>query len=137
MILIRTGSISQFDLWLKIPSVQRFNKEYLHQQGVKSLNQLSDKLGGIHISVVIYPQEYYYTYAQMGPSRYLTFSKEEITHSHPCSFKNVHLHSPENWSNFGWDSQFNRLDLIYNNLMKWWKFKQENSRKKEREEAHL
>lgn len=43
LILQRTFSPDQFDVWMRVPNVQRFNKEYLRSKGLNAIETLYKK----------------------------------------------------------------------------------------------
>jgi hypothetical protein len=95
-IVVRTALKDQFDSWIFIPSVQRFNKDYLAQWGDRLLRELAARLPAAHPQILSFPQEYYYTFSDLGPSRFPVWSA--TTKAKRVQAKNIHFASPEVWS---------------------------------------
>jgi hypothetical protein len=95
-IVVRTALKDQFDSWILIPSVQRFNKDYLAQWGDRLLRELAARLPAAHPQILSFPQEYYYTFSDLGPSRFPVWSA--TTKAKRVQAKNIHFASPEVWS---------------------------------------
>ncbi len=119
--ILRTGAPEQFDVWLKLPTLQRFNKEYLNMEGAKVTDQLTKKLGGVACQVVSYPQEYYYTYSQIGAPRFPVYPGIHQPSDVRAPVKDgIYFHSPEVWKNLAYSGQFSHLNRIYLELIQWW-----------------
>ena len=121
LILQKTFSSDQFDLWMKVPSSQRFQKQYLVDLSKKFLQILQGRMPSVMIEVLDYPQEYNYTFEELGASRFPVFSEKQKQKFYKRDFRNTHFDGPEFWQNLGWNGQMLHQDLIEDNLMKWWK----------------
>jgi len=133
MTLQRTALEDQFDVWIRIPNVQRFNKEYLRIRGEKIMEILRERLPLALPEIQSYPQEFYYTYSQIGPSSFPVFGEGLEARRRKMDFNNVHLESAEIWTNFSWDDQFESQGLIRDSLLKWWKLLQQRKEKEHRD----
>lgn len=92
----KTASSELIDAWVRLPSVQRFNKSYLAKHGEKIKNILQQRVEMPSVEVHSFPQEYYYTYHQMGPSQHPMYSKEADSQKRRKSgYKNISLYSNE------------------------------------------
>jgi hypothetical protein len=113
LIVQRTTRDQLVDVWLKIPNTQRFNKDYLDYYGQKILEVWRKKFQDTKVQISHYPQEYDYTYQQLGPSRLVQFSKKSKSHRVFESFKNVYFSSYESLESLNKETLFhNHLDII-------------------------
>lgn len=132
IILMRTSSANQFDCWIRIPTVQRFNKEYLTEKGNRVLGVLKGCLGQEEgVQVLSYPQEYSYTYAQLGPSRFPVFKYNSKTIN--SKFRNMHLVGVETFDRYQWDRIFAGQEEVRIRLLEWWNKKKMIEAKKKKE----
>lgn len=126
----KTASNELIDAWVRLPSVQRFNKTYLTQIGEKIKNTLSQKMESPSVEVHSYPQEYYYTYHQMGPSRYPLYSFEDASEQKKNSpFKNLSLFSSETLTQYNHDLRQLDQQSILERLVKEREIKESKKRK--------
>lgn len=133
MVIQRTALEDQFDMWIRIPNVQRFNKEYLRIRGEKLMEILRERLPLALPEIQSYPQEFYYTYSQIGPSSFPVYAEGLESRRRKMSFNNVFVDGAEIWKNFSWDEQFENQTLIRDSLMKWWKLLQLKKEKEHRD----
>ncbi|MBL7669244.1 MAG: hypothetical protein JNM39_02050 [Bdellovibrionaceae bacterium] len=132
----RTSSRDQFDFWVKIPSLQRFNKEYLTQMWDKIIERWVDRHIQVSPSLVSHPQEYYYTYEELGPSPFPIFERKTWQKNrNNVPSKNARFHSPEQWDSHSWDSQFDVQQTIGQEIWNIWK--QEQIRKEKRRDREI
>ena len=125
MVLVRTASLEKFDIWLKIPNLQRFNKEYLKSRGQKMLNEISNKIPISKPEILEYPLGYELTYKETGPSRNPIFGSEKNRRIHRRQFKNIQYHSIEDSDLLGWEGQLKVDHQVEAQIMDWWKKKLE------------
>lgn len=133
MIVQRTTLPEQFDVWIRIPAVQRFNKDYLTSRSFGIKKHLLSRMALANTEVLNYPQEYYYPYAQLGPARYPVFNKSESDRGKSI-YKNLFLDGPEIWSHYSHDAYFEHHELIFQRLVNWWKEKLLKQQKEKRKE---
>jgi hypothetical protein len=131
--LQRTASADQFDGWIRIPSVQRFNKEYLRIRGEKIMEILTRRLALSLPEIQSYPQEFYYTYSQIGPSSFPVFAEGLEGKRRKVAFQNLHLDGAEVWTNYSWEDQFQNQSEIREDLVKWWKQLQQRKERERRD----
>ncbi|HEX7672590.1 MAG TPA: hypothetical protein VF412_00395 [Bdellovibrio sp.] len=135
MVLQRTTLQDQFDVWIRIPTVQRFNKEYLTTRSNRMISHLSRRMSLAEPQVLTFPQEYYYTYAQLGAPRYPIFSEAQKSRRGKVSYSNLHLDGPEEWPHYAWSASFASNEVIQGRIGLWWKEKllkeQKEKRRKE------
>lgn len=134
MVLQRTSLSDQFDVWLRIPTVQRFNKEYLTARSVRMQKHLAGRMTLSNPHVLSFPQEYYYTYAQLGAARFPVFNESQSSRRDKSLFKNLYLDGPEEWPLYSWGSYFERHELIGAKISNWWKEKLLKEQKEKRKE---
>jgi hypothetical protein len=136
LVLQRTPLADQFDAWMRIPTVQRFNKEYLTMRSFSMKKQLSERMSLSDPNVLNFPQEYYYTYAQLGAPRFPVFATSQESVRGRESYSNIHLDGPEIWSQYLWENYFENHELLRSRISAWWKEKllreQKAAKKKEK-----
>lgn len=117
LILKSTGINELFDIWTRLPNLQRFNREYIKAKGELIISTLIDKLNGGEVTITNYPQEYYYTYNDLGAARFPLFDSVKTQQD----FSNIIFSNPEYWNNYNWDGQFNFDEKLNSKLNQWWK----------------
>lgn len=131
MILQRTVLPEQFDIWLRLPTVQRFNKDYLTQRGGEIVRTMRGRLtsseASAEIKIQTYPQEYYYTYAQLGAPRFPLF---DSFIGGGVKMTNLHFLSPETWRHYGAHFMSMAEKELSSGITKWWQQKQLAEQKK-------
>ncbi|WP_415061467.1 hypothetical protein [Bdellovibrio sp.] len=137
LVLQRTTVPDQFDVWMRIPTVQRFNKEYLTIRSERMKTYLMMRMSLSDPQVLSFPQEYYYTYAQLGASRFPVFGAPQSSRRGKVLFSNLHLDGPEEWPHYSWGAYFERHEMILGKISHWWKEKllKEQKEKKRKEQA--
>lgn len=137
MVLQRTSLPDQFDVWMRIPTVQRFNKEYLtaHSEHMRAL--LLARMPLAQSQILNFPQEYYYTYAQLGSPRHPIFAEEKSSRRGKTMQKNLHVGGPEVWANYSWGAYFENDELIRQEISNWWKEKLLKEQKAKRKDQDL
>lgn len=120
MIVQRTGSRELFDVWIKLPNVQRFNKDYLmmRAEGIRQILLL--KLVQAQVEIVDEPIGFEHTFNQTGPVRYPLFDRQEHREWRTAKIKNIHFDSAEQWAMSGMNGMFEHQIQIYNEIQKWW-----------------
>lgn len=131
MIMQRTSSSDRFDVWLRIPTVQRFNKQYLEEKAQLLILKLKERTRCFEAKIQDYPQEYEYTYNQLGPSRHPVYEKSSLKRFKPKSLANVSWDGPEYWDHLGWEGAFHFQNEILQDVSRWWIKKEELRKKKE------
>lgn len=127
-----TGS---YDVWCKVPSAQRFNKQYLADLGLKIIKTLDKKMVDAEPQIQSYPQEHQYNYSEVGPSRHPVYSKAlDVKGTILNDLSNVTFDSPETWDHLGEEGMLNSQIPIVENLKNWWAKKEELRIKREQKE---
>lgn len=134
LVLQRTSLADQFDVWMRIPTVQRFNKEYLSLRSEGMRGHLLQRMPLSDPQVLSFPQEYYYTYAQLGASRFPVFGEGQSSLRGRVLQRNIHLDGPELWPHFSWGAYFEHHEIIFANITRWWKEKLLKEQKEKRKE---
>lgn len=130
-VLQKTTLAENIDAWIRLPSVQRFNKEYLKEMGDRISRRLRKKMPQSAASVLSYPQEYYYTYEDLGAPRFPLFLKEDESSRRYSFFQNFHRDGLEIWPNFSRESQYRVQSQLRDRIAKTWH--QAQLKKKEKE----
>lgn len=134
MVLQRTSLPDQFDVWMRLPTVQRFNKEYLTIRSEIMKASLTHRMSLSEPQILSFPQEYYYTYAQLGASRFPVFDQKQDSRRGRVLFNNLYLDGPEEWPHYAWGAYFARHEAILGHLSAWWReklLKEQNEKRKE------
>ncbi|MCX7977691.1 MAG: hypothetical protein N2578_01675 [Bdellovibrionaceae bacterium] len=97
MALIRTPLPHMFDVWVQVPNLQRFNKDYLRKQGASCVAFLSDRLCTDEVFVQSWPQEFSYTYEELGPPRFPVWERQPRFRK---IYHNLFISSPEVWESY-------------------------------------
>lgn len=125
MVCQRTGSPELFDAWIKVPTLQRFNRDYLNMRGQKIIDLLNSKLGSVQAEISDYPLGHSLTYREVGPPRNPIFLFDEKNKLKKRSLDNLHFYSCEESELLGWEARF-KLELEIHSAVKiWWDKKQE------------
>ena len=133
LVVQRTSLADHFDVWMRIPTVQRFNKEYLKERSERMQEKLLLKMGKSQPEVNSFPQEYYYNYADLGPSRYPVYKNPPAERVKKSSYKNFHLSGPEVWGQYSWGEYFENDQNTLASVLKWWKDKLLKEQKERKE----
>lgn len=121
----RTAIAEQFDVWVKIPTQHRFNSQYLVDLKAKLQGILTSRSPGLEIKSWELPQEYSYTYSELGPPRIPVWSMESVYRTPYKGFKNILFDGPETWSSYLWTDRFEKQARTISTVKNWWQKKQE------------
>lgn len=128
----RRQTHGHFDAWIRIPNTQRFNKQYLTDRGEKILQTFARRLPPLAPAITDYPQEYNYTYQELGASRFGVF-KELDSENIGRKFENVYFDSIETCGNLSWHGVFDHQKNISEVLSAWWQQELIRKQKKEKQ----
>ena len=120
MVVEKTASQEIFDVWVRLPNTQRFNKSYLEMRGEEILTTLKEKFLNLKIEIRSYPLGYELTYAQVGPAKQCIYSASQKANFRTGSFQNVCFDSIEQRSALGWNALFESEREVLNKLQIWW-----------------
>ncbi len=120
-LLQKTALPENLDAWVRVPTVQRFNKDYLNNLGQRLVFNFEKKLPLAKPEILTYPQAYYYTYKDLGPSRFPVYLAEDATSRGACFFKNFYRDGIEVWDQFSLDEQFDFQSKLRNKIVEQWR----------------
>lgn len=120
----KTVRDQDFDIWLRIPSFQRFQKAYLKNLSQEFLGILEKRIAGLKLKILNMPQDHLYNYEQLGPPRYPVFNWRELESLRNGlkgfrRMKNVYFDGPEHWPNLDWTGRFEVQNQLYEKIKKW------------------
>lgn len=130
-LLQKTTVKENIDVWVRLPSVQRFNKEYLKEMGQRLTQLLISKMPLSFPEVQTYPQEYYYTYKELGAPRFPVYLSEDKASRKYTFFQNLYRDGFEVWQNFTRDCQYRYQSKLKDDLVKAWREAQLKKKEKE------
>ncbi len=128
-LLEKTALPQNLDAWVKLPTVQRFNKDYLTSIGQKIVQNFEEKIPLSKPEILTYPQPYYYTYKELGPTRFPVYLPEDAASRGSCFFKNFYRDGVEVAAQFSLDYQFKFQAQLRDKIIQQWQ--QTQNKKKE------
>lgn len=134
-ILQKTAVKENMDAWMRLPTVQRFNKEYLSKHGTRLVESLLSRMPLCGAEIQTYPQEYYYTYKDLGAPRIPVYAEANEKQRKWKIFKNLQRDGVEMLPNFSWDAAFDLQNQILQKAVQEWKQIQLQLQK-QRKETH-
>jgi hypothetical protein len=134
MIVQRTASLDLYDVWVLIPTEQRFNKQYLISLSPKIESGLSRKLPQTTLMLKDLPQEYHYSFSQLGPARFVMWSEKQKRMSPFKEMMNLHFLNPEKGLRQSLEGSFSVEEKTLIDLKSWWQKKEDLRIKKEERE---
>lgn len=123
LLIQRTASDEKFDVWMLMPTHQRFHRQYLEDLAKRAQKVLEKRIPEIDPQILDYPQEYHYTYEQMGPPRYPVYGKS--MRKRDSGLNNVYVDGPEKWNSYLWSARFQSNGKSVDELKAWWQRKEE------------
>ena len=123
-----------FDVWIKIPNSQRFQRQYLQDRGVGICQTMTKRLPENEFHISTLPLEATKTFQDLGPSRQPVFSRSLKTIHTRFEHANVFFNSPEFWSNLSVEAQFEQEGKIRDRIFQIWQHKEELRIKRELKE---
>lgn len=130
-ILQRSVTAEDYDLWMRLPSSQRFHRSYIEEKGEKAIRNLGRRLPGCDVKISQWPTECEYDYQALGPSRFPVYSSEDLQNQTRNSWINLHFDSPETWPRLDWSGQLLAQQKIRNLVLDW---KEERERERLKQE---
>lgn len=118
ILLVRTALADVFDVWILTSYEQIHSKNYHDRIYKHIVDHLSIKMPFSQFVIQSFPQEYYYSKAELNSSRFPVFKLNEIKLK-PMS-NNIHINSPETWNSYYLNDVYNRELSIYNNIHERW-----------------
>lgn len=117
--VIKTATADQFDVWIRIPSLHRFEKAYIEKCGSEIIEMWQSRLPGQSLRIVDYPQEHKYDETELGPSRHVQFNVQDYAAIRRKNYINVQYDGPELWTSLDWTAQFQSQVEIFNRVRNW------------------
>ena len=120
MLVLRTERETAFDVWVRVPIYQRFQRPYLENMGEDILAQLRKRLPQMDLRILDMPQEYNYDYAWVGAPRFPVYPRPLAGHLTTFAGSNVYFDGPEHWQSLDWTGQLRSQGPIEKALVNWW-----------------
>ncbi len=92
-----------WDVWVKIPFVQRFNSDYLREVSDRISVRFGERIGADRMALREMPREFQFTYQQLGPARFPVF--RENTQLAQKVHKTVLRSGPDHWAHYDWSDR--------------------------------
>ncbi len=106
LILQQTTLETLYDIWILIPNNQRFNKDYIKYYGEKIVQKWVKRFETSEAKIRNYPQEYIYTYQDLGPNRWVRYPSSHKKEIESKEFKNVYFNNYEIWEQLNKETQY-------------------------------
>ena len=110
---------NRFDVWLKVPSAHRFQKNYMEELAQQVKSVWESRVPNANFKLIDYPQEYRYSESELGPSRHPVFDSQDLKKIKRKSFKNIHYDGPELWESYDRTERFSASGNILTRLRAW------------------
>lgn len=125
MILQKTASDRNLDIWVRIPAVQRFNKGYVEENGRRMMEVIDRRLPASEATIQDYPQEYSYISQELGPPRFPIWSQNVNPGKTRLKSPNVHFENSENRASYTLDEGYDHQLALRDRLVSSWQIRQE------------
>lgn len=112
----RTTFENRFNVWILIPNNQRFNQEYIKYYGKKITQKWEKRFETSAAKIQNYPQEYIYTYQDLGPSRWVRYHSKHQRSIESKDYDNVFFNSYEVWDQLNRETQFQSQKKLINKV---------------------
>lgn len=122
----RTTYENRFDVWILIPNNQRFNKDYIKYYGEKITQKWETRFTTSQAKIQNYPQEYMYTYQDLGPSRWVRYPSKHQRTGESKEFVNTFFNNYEVWDQLNRETQFQSQKNMINKVVE--KLKKETTK---------
>ncbi len=127
--LIRTSNPELFDVWLRIPEVYRFQKDYVLRMVEQIRQQLEDRMAFRGLQVMELPVTVVKSPQEVGPTRHPLFDERDVADLTMPSWKNFHWVGVEACLGSGWNYMFMRSREVGNTVQAWWKQRELEAKK--------
>ena len=134
LVLQKSSEVNAHDAWIRIPNVQRFNREYLTMRGDNIKKILRSKMALSKPEIQCFPREYYMAHVELGASRFPVFGEHQKDRRGINTLSNLHLDSPEVYPHYSMGTSFAHQIAIRKNISMWWKDKLLREQKKKRKD---
>ncbi len=113
----KTAKEGHYDIWLRLPSTQRFQGPYLKSMGDELVTLLEKKLPGVKASLQDMPQDYYYDYSELGASPHPVFDLAGLGRLKTANINNLFFDGPEYWQTLDVGGQLRYQQDIRNEIV--------------------
>jgi|GEM_PF-1120484 len=131
IILQKLSAADVFNAWIRIPTQQRFQKQYIEKHGQGVLRVLNGRIHDNEVIISESPIETNATFAEIGPTRFPIFARNVAHKVSRKSLSNVHWDGPEIWPSYHVQSIFESQGKIVKEISAWWTKKEELRKKRE------
>jgi hypothetical protein len=108
-----------FDVWLRIPYHQRFQRQVLETYADKIETAFRRRIPDCNPQTLEMPQEFHYDFEDLGPALFPVYGDGELKKIQAKRFSNVRFASPEAWQLLDWTGRFDVEAKIFAELKKW------------------
>ena len=105
-ILQKTLRENVFDVWIKLPVSQRFQKAYIQNHGQALCEHLQSRIPNSKPNVQDWPKEVLEDAHHLGPCVFGVYDLKDRFSLKKTKLSNVIFEGPEVWTSLGWDGQF-------------------------------
>lgn len=133
LVIQKTPIERNLDAWIRIPALQRFNKDYLRDHGRRIRQEILTRLPTSMADLQDLPQEASYTTQELGDPRIPVWELGQDPTSTRGHWKNLHYESIENRENHSFDSEFDHQRELRDRLLKWHELKLLKLQKQQKE----
>jgi hypothetical protein len=119
LVLERTSTGEHYDVWMRLPATQRFQRHYLDEKGSFAARNLGRRLPGCEVEVVEGPPEQKYTAEDLGPARFPVYAAGDERATTTRAWDNVRLSSPETYSTYDLSGVFSEQLKLLNQILDW------------------
>ena len=114
--LISKKTAQTFDVWMRIPSIFRFNSDYLYKLGEKFQKLLTQRFVSKDFEVLDAPLESKVSREQLGPPRWPIYSFADIASLKPLNHPYLIFESCENLKTHQVQAQLSFQNRLFENL---------------------
>lgn len=132
VILGKTTAEERLDAWIRIPALQRFNRDYLAEHGRRIVEKLQRRMPTSKPEMQSLPQEASYTSQELGEPRVPLWDLQPSPAAGRRRAGNLFFESPENRENHTLDCEFDHQRALRDRAMQWWKQRQQKQQQKEK-----
>ena len=116
-ILQKTLREHVFDVWIRLPVSQRFQKEYVQDYGQALCEHLQNRIPSLKPSIQDWPKEVLEENHQLGPCIFGVYDLKDRFSLKRAKLENVIFEGPEVWTSLGWDGQFRSNRRTFKHLL--------------------
>ncbi|MDZ4660002.1 MAG: hypothetical protein SGJ18_00140 [Pseudomonadota bacterium] len=113
----KTVKKGDYDVWMRVPSSQRFQGAYLKSLGDELTGLFERKLPGSKTQVQDMPQDYYYDYSELGACPYPVFENSTLDRLKTGRYNNVYFDGPEYWENMNVNGRYRYQQQIRDDIL--------------------